>query len=187
MTLHDYLKVSKDEFPEDDVQGIPSEWMPVATLIVTEGTLWAGDPWLCNEEDGCVVEVPNGTYAVEAQGWDFDGFRVIGRVRARLASVEGGVPGESIGSAGTDSGLIAICDIAAVDEAIGDEGEGFQDRIEAFAFGDFGVFRAALVGDVALAYVTSGFGDGWGPVYGLIADDELVGIELDFLYEGSDD
>lgn len=186
MTLHDYLMASTDEFPEDDVEGVPSAWMPVATLVVTAGTLWAGDPWLCNEDDGCVVDVPNGTYAVEAQGWDFDGYRVIGRVRARLASARGAIPGEAIGSAGTDSGLIAICDIAAVDAAIGDDGDGFQDRIEAYAFGDFGIFRASLVGDVELAYVVSGFGDGWGPVYALMDGEEIAGIELDFLYEGAD-
>lgn len=186
MNLEEYLRASKDGFPNGDVKGVPSEWMPVTSIAVTAGTLWAGDPWVCNEEDGCVVEVPNGVYTIEAQGYDFDGIRVIGRARARLAAATEAVLGEELGEAGTDSAMIAICDIAAVDEAIGDDGDSFQDRIEAYDFQDFGVFRASMTGDIELAYVSSGFGDGWGPVYSLWDGDECVGIELDFLYEAPD-
>lgn len=41
-------------------------------------------------------------------------------------------------------------------------------------------------GAIEIAYVNSGFGDGSGPVYKLMAGNECVGIELDFVCEDHD-
>ena len=59
----------------------PAEWIAVAELEVVSGCVWAGDPLCMNEEDGCSVKLPAGTYVLAAQGMDFGGFRVVGRVR----------------------------------------------------------------------------------------------------------
>ena len=83
MTLEEYLNAGLEGLPKDGAKGVASEWMPVASLVVKHGSLWAGDPYVCDAEDGCTIDVPNGEYAVEAQGYDFNGTRIIGRVRAR--------------------------------------------------------------------------------------------------------
>src|SRR5262245_49451770 len=52
---------------------VESDWLEVGTLEVTTGSLWAGDPCVCNGEDGCVVKVPRGKYLVLAKSMDFAG------------------------------------------------------------------------------------------------------------------
>ena len=183
MTLKEYLAEGKEGQPDDDVIGVPSSWMHVGTLTIVSGSIWAGDPHLCNEEDGCIAEVPSGEYVIEAQVVDFDGIRVIGRARARLATARDISLGSEVGDTGTDSGIIGFCDMTSLDDAVSNDYDKFEEIIEGHNFGRFGVIQARMDGDIEIVYVQSGFGDGWGPVYALIADDECVGFELDFLYE----
>jgi hypothetical protein len=84
MRLSDYLEKNEPGDPPAGTIGAESDWLEVGTLEVTTGSLWAGDPYLCTPDDGCVVKVPPGTYIVEAKGMDFDGRRRVSRMRAYL-------------------------------------------------------------------------------------------------------
>ena len=103
MSLEEFLDAGSQGFPKGDVNGVPSDWMLVAEITVSHGSLWAGDPYSCDGEDGCMIDAPNGRYVVEAQGYDYDGIRIIGRARARLASARDVSVGDVAGETGTDS------------------------------------------------------------------------------------
>lgn len=186
MTLEAYLRAGLSGFPKDGIEGAASEWMPVAELSVTHGCLWAGDPCVCDGEDGCMIDVPNGHYIVEAQGCDFDGIRIIGRARARLSSASDVSVGEEIGITGTDSAMIAICDMGAVNAAVAGDDTGFQNVIDGYDFQRFGMIQFEMNGQIRIPYVNSGFGDGSGPMFRLMAGDDCVGIELDFICQEPD-
>ena len=186
MTLEEYLNAGSQGIPKGGVKGVPSEWLPVAEITVSHGSLWAGDPYVCDGEDGCMIDVPNGDYIVEAQGYDFDGIRIIGRARARLASASDVLMGEMVGDTGTDSALIAICDMGSVDAAVAGDNDGFQAFIDEYDFQRYGVIQFQMKGEIAIPYVNSGFGDGTGPMYRLMAGDRCVGLELDFVCDDPD-
>src|SRR5687767_5960807 len=115
--------------------------MLTGELEIFTGSIWSGDPFLANEEDGCLAETPNGEYMVEARGYDFDGFRVIGGLRARLNKAESYAIGNKIGETGTDSALIGICDLRRIDSAFAGNDDEFQSVIDHFDFGRFGVLE----------------------------------------------
>lgn len=63
MKLVDYLKKDKQSFPPVGSVGVESDWMDAGELEITKGTLWAGDPIVCDADEGCLVKkVPNGVY-----------------------------------------------------------------------------------------------------------------------------
>jgi hypothetical protein len=44
MKLADYLKDSEsDDFPPEGTKGVESDWLEVARMEITSGSLWAGD------------------------------------------------------------------------------------------------------------------------------------------------
>jgi hypothetical protein len=89
--------------------------------------------------------------------------------------------GKEVGEAGTDSALIAVCDIHALDAVIGDQAEAFQQLIESAIQSDCGLVEVRLNGVCMMPYVPSGFGDGTGPVFELRSKRKVVGMELEFI------
>ena len=77
--------------------GKTNDWLFFSKTDVMSGKLWAGDPNLPNADDGCVVEVPRGTYVVEGIGMDFHGDRVVSRLRVRLESAANPTLGDEAG------------------------------------------------------------------------------------------
>jgi hypothetical protein len=99
-----------------------------------------------------------------------------------LAEAASASTGREIGTAGTDSALIAVCDLKRIDAAIDGGDDEFQEMIEAFRFARFGALKFEMSGGIESVYANSGFGDGAGPVYELLdPDNRRVGIELDFV------
>jgi hypothetical protein len=82
LDLETYLSGGSKRLPRDRSNGIPAQWTLIGELEITTGTIRAGDPYLANEGDGLSTPVPNGRHAVEARGYDFEGCRVVGRMRA---------------------------------------------------------------------------------------------------------
>lgn len=182
MNLKDYL-TKRGTVPK----GGGAQWLPLCTLDVTTGALWAGDPHLANADDGHVTKVPPGRYVVEgmarAQGRD----RVVSRLRVRLASEKNPTVGKELGDAGTDSAMIGVCDIKAFDKACGrDAGEAVQEAIEAQTGAGCGVIRLRKFPGTVMPFVPTG-SDGGGPVLALMSGRKRVGIELSFVDEESDD
>lgn len=180
MNLKDYLS-QKGKAPK----GKTKEWLFFCTLEVKSGKLWAGDPNLPNEDDGCAVKVPPGKYVVEGIGMPFDQDRVVSRLRVRLESATNLTVGEELGDAGTDSGMIGVCDITAFESAYKKEGgaDSVQKAIDSPNEESFGVLKVPEFPDCVMPYVPTG-SDGNGPVIAVLSGGKCVGIELPFMDEG---
>lgn len=185
MNLADYLKKTRRDFPPAGTVGVESDWLDVgASLEVTTGALWAGDPYVCNAEDGCVVNVPAGTYVLQAKGMDFAGRKRVSRLRVVLQGVDQPVVGKTVGETLTDTATMAVCDVAAVDEAIAGENDRFQELVVDHNYKDFGVIRFTMAKPIAIPYVATGFGDCDAPVRVLRSGRRVVGMEVEFLPPG---
>ncbi|MCL4790299.1 MAG: hypothetical protein KJ070_26535 [Verrucomicrobia bacterium] len=178
-----YLRKSSKKPPHSLGTGVEAEWIPVAELEVVSGSLWAGDPLCMNEEDGCLVTLPSGKYVLAAQGMDFNGFRIVGRLRVYPKTLRADhlKTGRAVGEAGTDSAAITVCDLRALVPAIAGQEDPFQRELEKQLRAQCGLLTSKRVPGIALPYVQSGFGDGTGPVYALQAEGRRVGLELGFV------
>jgi hypothetical protein len=184
MKLTDYLKKNKRSDPPRGTAGIESDWLEVGTVEVATGSLWAGDPYVCNAEDGCVVKVPKGTYSLEAKAMDFAGRKRVSRLRAYLKGVPDPALGKQVGETVTDTATMAVCDITALDKAIAGDYDGFQERVIDHDYKDCGIVQFEMTGPIRLPYVSTGFGDCGAPVYELRASGRRIGMELEFLPPG---
>ena len=175
--------------------GVETDWMEVCTIQVPSGTLWAGDTgfsWAeAMEGGGCVVDVPKGTYRVEAKGMSFADVRRISRLRACLSRIKTPVLGDEVDSAGTDSGQVGVGDPIALKEAFeavcGNEVDQALDLLEQQTEPACGIIQPNPKGNATVAFVPSGFGDGTGPVFELVSRGKgrVVGIELEFIPPGT--
>jgi hypothetical protein len=181
--LADYLEKNKRGDPPVGTVGVESDWLEVGTFEVTKGSLWAGDPYVCNAEGGCVVKIPTGSYRVQAKGMDFAGRKLVSRMRVVHEAAGDPALGKEIGETGTDTAKIAVCDISALDAAIGGDNERFQELITEHDFKDCGIVEFKMKKPVSMPYVTTGSDGGW-PVFELRAGRRRVGIELEFMPPG---
>lgn len=162
MNLADYLsRKSKVTDPER------TDWLSFCALEVRTSALWAGDPYVANAEDGCVVQVPAGNYLVEAIGRSIDRHRdrAVARLRVRLESVHKPEVGEEVGKTGTDHSMIGVCDIGAFNSACREgNAEAVQEEIESQADGeDFGIIELTQFPGAVMPFIPTG-SDGSGPV-----------------------
>jgi hypothetical protein len=185
MNLDDYLKKNKHDFPPVGTVGVESDWLDVGTSFeVTTGSLWAGDPYICNAEDGCVVKVPTGTYVLQAKAMDFAGRKRVSRLRVVLDGAEEPAVAKQVGETQTDVAVMAVCDIVALDEAIGGDNDRFQELVMDHNYKDCGIVEFEVKTPIAIPYVSTGFGDCGAPVFEVRSKGRLVGIELEFLPPG---
>ena len=182
MTLAEFLRQNRGRFPRRGTVGVETDWLHLCDIESSTGCLWAGDPYLANEEDGCVLSVPVGSYRVEVKGVDYSGSQFLSRLRVFLSSAAPVSVGPQVGEAGTDSAQIAVCDIRAFDAAAGNDNDAVQARIESEVQRGYGVFS---LGGASMAFVPSGLGDGTGPVFSLLHDRTPVGMELEFIEPGA--
>jgi len=194
MTLQKYLKDSRKPTKRTRGSvGVESDWLAFCTIKVPNGAVWAGDAgfsWTeATEGEGCVVDVPAGTYRVEAKGMDFGGVKLVSRLRACLNRVKSPLLGEEIDTAGTDSAQIGVCDPwalkAAFEAVCGDDEDKALDLLKRQLHSAYGIIRPDPDGEGTVAFVPSGFGDGSGPVFELLSRSKRrVGIELEFIAAG---
>jgi hypothetical protein len=85
MKLKGYLAKGKEAPPKDPTSE-ETNWMLVDRLVVSTGRMWIGDPGFsraeCRDYDGGTLKLSNGTYLVEAKAQEFDGPRLVTRMRA---------------------------------------------------------------------------------------------------------
>jgi hypothetical protein len=184
VTLADFLKENNSGDPPGGTVGVESDWLDVGTLQVTTGSLWAGDPYVCNANCGCLVKVPAGTYVLMAKAMDFAGRKRVSRLRVLLQTAGKPVLGKKVGEADIDTARMAVCDIAAVDDAIGDDHGRFDELITQHEYGECGVVEFRMKKPIAMPYVDTGFGDGSYPVFELRSRWRRVGTEMEFLPAG---
>jgi len=107
--LADFLKKNKPGDPPVGTVGVESDWLEVGTLQVTTGSLWAGDPYVCNGDDGCFVKVPAGPYVLMAKAMDFAGRKRVSRLRVFLESAGKLVLGKKVGEADIHDSSLRYC------------------------------------------------------------------------------
>jgi hypothetical protein len=184
MTLSEYFKHSKPDLPPLGTAGTETHWLPVTSFRVSNGSLWAGDPYVVNAEAGILIDVPNGEYALEARGMDFAGRRVVSRIRAYLNTVQPHTVNQQIGDTCTDTGMIAVCDLRALNEAIQGQDDAFQDAVMNHNYQNCGLIQIHAGRGFDLPYVSTAFGDAGGKVFEIESGGIRVGFELEFLAPG---
>lgn len=189
MKLKTYLSKGNNKYPKSGTVGKETEWMVVDRLTVRSGVLWIGDPefaWAeINPGDGCKVNLPSGSYVVEAKGMDFGGPRLVSRMRACLEGSENLKTGKEVGEAGTDTGQMGVADPAllktALGQAFGDNEGAILEALEDSFDDKCGTYRPKRGADGCIIFLPSGFGDGGGPVRELKSGRRRVGIETEFM------
>jgi hypothetical protein len=184
MTIGEYFGKTKGTFPEVGAVGVESGWMNAGTLDVPNGKLWAGDPWVVDQQSGWAMTLPKGVYRVQVKGMDFKGHRRTARVRAFLKRVTKPTLGESCGQTGTDSAWVALFDLGAYRKAVTtkrakDYEEDLENITKDEGIGVLGMQYGSNRFDMALQ--PSGLGDGTFTVYPLLDKGKPVGMEVEFL------
>ncbi len=181
-TLVDFLSTPRPDQDRQASGGERTDWLPLATLEVTTGSLWAGDPLLPNAEDGCVAKVAPGSYLVEGIGVSRGRNRFVGRLRVRPEAASPIEGGEVLGETGTDSAMIGICDVEAFATAlVADENDDpNRPSIEVQTAAGHGVIRVGPAPARAeMPFAPTG-GDGVVAVVSLRSGGRCVGMELNF-------
>ena len=187
MTVEEYFAKSKGDWPKKGVKGVESDWMDVGELEIPHGSLWAGDPWNGNREDGCVVKVPKGTYHLSIKGIDFKGHRRTSRCRLILDGAKSAKPGKSAGEASVDVGVIGLVDMDAFEKAVTETfvDEYMTDIQNATEEPGVGIIAMDYGGKgFQMALMPPGLGDGGYDVFPLKSGTKTVGIEVEFLPNG---
>ena len=181
--------------PDDETVGTPLGWFPLATLTVTSGFIWTGDPTFVaamtielveehlDEESG-FIGLPTGDYRVDVQLVAFGESRWIARLRICRDGVDSPTLAGTITEAGTDSALIGVCDPRAMAACFAARFKSHDDAVlfvERYPFHRCGVCLPNGSKGAPLIYVQSGFGDGSGPVIELVHAGVRAGIELPFM------
>jgi len=176
-----------------EAEGIESSWMPVGTISVVTGILWAADPCSGWSIEDSSTQVPNGTYWVEVRVMSIRGSRRISRVRARLSDVKKPDLGQVVWRTANDTAHVGIADLPALDEALehlaADDPRGidgvWNDVIPHELNEEVGVFQPLAADPATMIYVASGLGDGSWPVHELLDQSRRIGIEIEFIPSGS--
>lgn len=184
MNFSDYLSEGRYGFPRKGAKGVESDWLDFGQIEVPIGSLWLGDATVVSPEEGYTLKVSPARYIIELKGIDLKGIRTFSRARVFAAGSKHFAVGAKIGEAITDSSIVGICDIAAMQAAVkkGNMEEFEMDLQNATAQAGTGI-DTFLYGkkQFDLAYIVSGLGDGAFPVYSLKADSKVVGVEVEFL------
>ena len=185
MTLKERIRGRTGDLAGAGVVGEEGGWLAVGLLEVPKGRLLAVDVCMFNEEDGATVDVPPGTYVVEGRAMDFEGHLRVSRMRAYLRGTNPAL-GDAVGEAGTDSGMIAIGDIADIDGRVaGNDTETFAEMLFEVTVEGGEVQSLDVNGHtVTYAVCESGFGDGGYPVFALVDGGRTVGVEVEFIAPG---
>jgi hypothetical protein len=188
MNIQEYFDKSTGSFPDSRCTGVESEWMRVGTLSAPCGDLWAG---VCftDPEEGCVVKVPVGVHEVWIKGMDFKGHRRTARVRVCPTSFQETALADRCGEICVDGGLIFLCDIGAFEEVVTGRYEKqfqkeFVEASSAAYFESYGIRCMSFNYDgrsIDVGHMPAGLGDGTYPVFPLMCQNQMVGLEVEFL------
>lgn len=167
-------------------------WEPFGRIQLDSGKLLIEDAGFTPSlVDGTLVELPVGTYEVQRKLVVYgDDARNMG-LRVILPD-QAGSRGDRIGETWTDTGETAASDYERARSALRALGERvFYDRYAKVLEQESRRAPARSSGLVdyedkpLLLFVSSGFGDGQFPIYELVAQDQRVGIEVQFIAPGT--
>ena len=183
MYISEAIRRNCGDHPGKGVVGHEREqWYDVAKLRVASGTLDIVD--VC-AFDFVRVEVPIGTYFLEARLIDFGGCLRISRLRARA---EGAVVtlGPECGRVAVDLASVAVADFQDVRNGLTTaECEELDRLIARFSVVVCDVCELRFESkDVHFVVCQSGLGDGRYPVFALNSGGKSAGLEVEFIRDG---
>lgn len=162
-------------------RGTETDWLDVAEIEVTTGTLAMGDTLYFPD---CQLEahVPNGVYCVQAVVRDYGVERRIARLRAILQNQKITRQPDPLGHFPVDFAGVGVCDYPTFRDAF-ETTFTCQDEKQAHytshLWGDYGVVRVA---GLPMVYTRAGWGDGIYDVFPYVDTSGVtVGIEAVFI------
>lgn len=162
-------------------QGIPTDWLDVADIEITTGTLAIGDTMVF-PHDQVQANVPNGVYSIQAIVRDYGVERRIAGLRAVLHTQSMTRQPDPLGHFPVDFAGVGMCDYLAFREAF-ETTFTCQDEKQAHyishLWGDYGVVRVA---GLPMVYTKAGWGGGIYEVFPYVDEsNRIVGIEAVFI------
>jgi hypothetical protein len=161
-----------------------TDWLEVGELDLG-GQLWIGDPCTVSRSFGFVIRLPGGMYSVEGRGLfdDEDGFPRVSRLRIVNSDARASRLGPKVGVCGTDTAMVALCDIEEVERVANEVGveELRQRAIDAGQDGCGALDVYARGEMLRLVFSSTGYGDGTFPVLALLDGPRTVGVEIEFI------
>ncbi len=161
-------------------RGVESDWLDLCELSIPSGKLSMGDPFTFPDAQA-KVRVVGGNYKVQAKAFDYGNHRRISRLRACLDEDPYDVL--EIDEFPVDAGVAGVCEYpkfkAARKIALKADAD-FEDKlIDYLENEEFGVIK---LGDAQVAYVMSGWGDGFYSVFVYLNEQgKKVGCEAVFI------
>jgi hypothetical protein len=187
MNLDTYLKEAWTANPPEGTPGRETDWLEFCDLVLSSGKLLIADAqFIPSLEDGVLVELPPGTYTLEARVMDYGSDKRIARLRALL-------PGSTvvlrrlIDKTWTDTAQTGVCDYELFAAAWGAHEQSAWEVIEPVLTSGWthGVAVLDQTTGAVMPFVGSGFGDGEFPVFELQSDSQRVGVEIEFIKPGT--
>lgn len=177
----------KDELDEEASErygsiGVLLQWDSIGELTLTS-QLFVGDGQMAPHHPGIIVDLDAGVYDVSARKIDFTGDIRVASLRV-LAQGSQGERGQKIGESWADTGTQGVCDYDAYRKAIeGMDGEAyFSQHEDELCADDYGT--VTLAPNAVLILCSSGFGDGFFPVFNLLdPSGKQVGVEVQMIAE----
>ena len=167
--------------------GVESDWLFHWQVDIQGERLQILDVAMAgNEDEGVSVAVAPGVYVVEARVMTYGIDRRISRVRV-FANGLSGVPGEQAGEVSVDLAAVAICDVDRLHAWAQANEEDWQRWVEGLAYkhtASAGAYTCEPAGTI-VPFLDTGFGDGTYPVFPLMRDGRVVGLEAVFLAPGT--
>lgn len=163
--------------------GKETDWINLCELDLTGTKFLVVDAnFVPSAKDGIMISSTPGKYQVQIKGIDFSGDRRVSRLKAFLKS-ESPTIGNQVGETWTDTALTGIVDFESFSKVWGDDDDAsydkLQDKLESAE--NFGVIKFDKAANVLMPFVSSGFGDGSFPVFELVSDGQVVGLEVEFI------
>lgn len=188
-----FLKEKSSLAPKKGLKGVFSDWLPYTILELKGDALQFVETRVLglrgNDNDECIEIVAEpGKYEIECRGVRFESDVRIAGMRVFPVGIAC-ARGKRLGKIPVDLGGIAIVDISVFEPSILENKEDYEEWLETIIFeGDCESLIAThlwMPTNTRIVAADGGFGDGVYEVYSLINNGKTVGLEVEFIEEGS--
>jgi hypothetical protein len=138
-------------------------------------------------EQGFVVDLPKGAYLIQAKVVNYGPVQYVSRFRVAIRDLTP-IVGDIVGTVGNDTAQIGVCDYEVFSEVWGEDDEASLEKIQNTLW-DAEEHGVAILDEekrAVMPFFASGFGDGEHTVRELISNQDRVGIEVEFIGEGTE-
>ncbi len=188
MKLRDYFSKkasAKNEPPAPP--GQQTDWLDFCEFVLKGNKVLCVDAQFApSAEDGLLVDLSPGKYLLQAKCVDYGGDKRVARLRLLPKKIVASL-GAQLGETWTDTAKTGVCDYDVFSKAWGTDDDASYEKISpAFETEKpFGKATLDKASSAILPFLDSGFGDGTFPVFELVADGKRVGLEIQFIAEGT--